>query len=108
MIAIISSGSVTPLGIPLSTIKILEQKLEYIHNSPVVEKWALCSVPEDYRWSSARFYLSGIDEFGFPTGMCLHHSQLKPCSPGRWYVSKVYINSTSRPSLRSRQHEDLN
>ena len=56
-----------PLAIPLSTIKILEQKLEYIHNNPVAEKWALCKLPEDYRWSSARFYLTGIDEFGFLT-----------------------------------------
>jgi len=56
-----------PLAIPLSTIKILEQKLEYIHNNPVAEKWALCKLPEEYRWSSARFYLTGIDEFGFLT-----------------------------------------
>ena len=27
-----------PLAIPLSTIKILEQKLEYTHNNPVAEK----------------------------------------------------------------------
>ncbi len=56
-----------PLAIPLSTIKILEQKLEYIHNNPVAEKWAMCKLPEDYRWSSARFYLKGADEFGFLT-----------------------------------------
>lgn len=56
-----------PLAIPLSTIKILEQKLEYIHNNPVVEKWALCKLPEDYRWSSARFYVEGVDEFGLLT-----------------------------------------
>ncbi|MBN8860226.1 MAG: transposase [Sphingobacteriales bacterium] len=55
------------LAIPLSTIKTLEQKLEYIHNNPVVEKWALCDQPEDYRRSSARCYLKGIDEFGFLT-----------------------------------------
>jgi hypothetical protein len=45
----------------------LEQKLEYIHNNPVAEKWAMCKLPEDYRWSSARFYLKGVDEFGFLT-----------------------------------------
>jgi putative transposase len=56
-----------PLAIPLSTIKILEQKLEYIHNNPVVEKWSLAGFPEEYRWSSARFYLEGKDEFGFLT-----------------------------------------
>ncbi|MBX3255351.1 MAG: hypothetical protein KF862_14515 [Chitinophagaceae bacterium] len=56
-----------PLAIPLSTIKILEQKLEYIHNNPVVEKWYLARLPEEYRWSSANFYLNGVDEFGFLT-----------------------------------------
>ncbi len=24
-----------------------------------------CNLPEDYRWSSASFYLKGVDEFGF-------------------------------------------
>ena len=28
------------------------------------EKWALCAWPEDYRWSSARFYKDGYDELG--------------------------------------------
>lgn len=56
-----------PLAIPLSTIKILEQKMEYIHNNPVVERWALCKLSEDYRWSSAKFYLNGVDEFGLVT-----------------------------------------
>jgi REP element-mobilizing transposase RayT len=54
-----------PLAIPLSTIQILEQKLEYIHNNPVAEKWSLCKQPEEYRWSSARFYSENIDEFNF-------------------------------------------
>ncbi len=54
-----------PLAVPLSTIQILEQKLEYIHNNPVVEKWALCKLPEEYRWSSARFYMENTDEFNF-------------------------------------------
>lgn len=56
-----------PLAIPLSTIKIVEQKLEYIHNNPVVEKWGLCKLPQHYRWSSARFYIDGVDEFRFLT-----------------------------------------
>ena len=53
-----------PLAIPLSNEDILIQKLEYIHNNPVKEKWALCKHPEDYRWSSAKFYAGGVDEFG--------------------------------------------
>lgn len=56
-----------PLAVPLSTIQIMEQKLEYIHNNPVAEKWALCRLPEEYRWSSAGFYLDDMDEFNFLT-----------------------------------------
>ena len=53
-----------PLSIPMSTEAIFEQRLEYIHNNPIKEKWRLCQKPEEYRWSSARFYLTGEDEFG--------------------------------------------
>ncbi len=51
-----------PLAIPMSTEKIFLQRLEYIHNNAV--KWGLCSLPEEYRWSSAGFYEYGKDEFG--------------------------------------------
>ena len=27
-------------------------------------KWNLAAVPEEYHWSSAKFYEHGIDEFG--------------------------------------------
>jgi putative transposase len=53
-----------PLAIPVSTQYILINKLDYIHNNPVREKWSLCNYPEEYRWSSAKFYLTGKDEFG--------------------------------------------
>jgi REP element-mobilizing transposase RayT len=36
----------------------LRQKMDYIHNSPVQPHWALAERPEDYLWSSARFYLT--------------------------------------------------
>lgn len=52
-----------PLAIPLSTETILLQKLQYIHANPIREKWNLCEMPEEYRWSSARFYHDGYDEF---------------------------------------------
>ena len=39
------------------TPKFLEQKLTYTHNNPVQPHWRLVTVPEDYLWSSARFYL---------------------------------------------------
>jgi REP element-mobilizing transposase RayT len=36
----------------------LRQKLEYIHNNPCQPHWGLVTSPEDYVWSSARFYLT--------------------------------------------------
>ncbi len=37
------------------------QKIEYVHMNPV--KAGLCKFPEEYRFSSARFYFDGVDEF---------------------------------------------
>jgi len=54
-----------PLAIPLSNEQILIDKLTYIHNNPVREKWKLAACPEDYRFSSAAFYTLGKDEFNF-------------------------------------------
>ena len=45
----------------------VEQKLEYIHLNPLQEHWNLVSKPENYYWSSARYYEEGIDDFGFIT-----------------------------------------
>ncbi|MCC7380095.1 MAG: transposase [Chitinophagaceae bacterium] len=56
-----------PLAILISTEKIFWSKLDYIHNNPTKEKWGLCSIPEDYRWSSAKFYRDGFDEFSIVT-----------------------------------------
>ena len=42
---------------------IFEQKLSYIHNNPLQQKWQLCESPEDYKYSSAAFYSEGKDEF---------------------------------------------
>ena len=50
-----------PLGIELCTHDVFMQKLEYIHWNPV--KTGLCRLPEEYYYSSARFYHTGIDEF---------------------------------------------
>ena len=35
----------------------LRQKLEYIHGNPLQDQWRLAEQPEQYVWSSARFYL---------------------------------------------------
>ncbi len=53
-----------PLAVPITGEKIFMQKLEYIHNNPLSPRWNLCSCAEEYRWSSARFYYGGEDEFG--------------------------------------------
>ncbi|MBI2731598.1 MAG: transposase [Sphingobacteriales bacterium] len=52
-----------PLAIPVTSENAFLQKLEYIHNNPVKEKWSLSKYPEEYRWSSANFYQHGVDEF---------------------------------------------
>ncbi len=43
----------------------LKQKLDYIHNNLNAEHWKLCKEPADYYYSSAKFYETGIDDFGF-------------------------------------------
>jgi len=35
----------------------LRQKMNYVHNNPCQPRWNLVEHPEDYAWSSARFYL---------------------------------------------------
>jgi putative transposase len=42
---------------PCYTEKFLLQKLNYIHNNPVMPKWKLASQPEEYFHSSACFYI---------------------------------------------------
>ncbi len=42
------------LGIPLWSAEVFNEKLQYIHYNPV--KAGLCQYPEDYKYSSARFY----------------------------------------------------
>jgi REP element-mobilizing transposase RayT len=45
------------------TENFLMQKLEYIHKNPCVPHWNLATIPEDYKWSSASFYLLGDVRF---------------------------------------------
>ena len=51
------------LGIPLWSHEVFWQKLEYIHYNPV--KAGLCEYPEDYKYSSARFYLKNEKDWDF-------------------------------------------
>lgn len=56
-----------PLAILMDTQKKVEQKIVYMHNNPLHERWNLADRPENYRWSSANFYEKGVDEFGILT-----------------------------------------
>ena len=51
------------LGIPLWSSDVFWQKLEYIHNNPV--KANLVQYPEEYKYSSVRFYHHGEMTWGF-------------------------------------------
>jgi putative transposase len=55
------------LSVDLYSRKVVEQKLVYIHNNPLQEKWSLVKHPADYWYSSYRFYHAGLDDFGFLT-----------------------------------------
>lgn len=52
--------------------KVLEQKLEYIHNNPLTKKWKLVDQAENYNYSSAPYYLQEIDRWGFITHYTEH------------------------------------
>ena len=54
-----------PLGIDLVNEQMFLQKFNYIYRNPVVK--GLCLLPEDYYYSSAKFYELGIDDFGMLT-----------------------------------------
>ena len=56
-----------PLAILSNSKEKVEQKLSYIHLNLLQEHWQLASTPEEYRWSSAQFYLTGEDEFNILT-----------------------------------------
>ncbi|OCX54696.1 hypothetical protein BEL04_10755 [Mucilaginibacter sp. PPCGB 2223] len=58
------------LSVDLWTPTVLVQKLDYIHSNPLQDKWQLAELPEQYKYSSANFYETGIDSFGLLT----HHS----------------------------------
>ncbi|MDJ1495882.1 transposase [Cytophagaceae bacterium DM2B3-1] len=55
------------LSVYCYSVSMVEQKLDYIHNNPVQEKWNLASVPETYAFSSAAYYLKNDTTFDFLT-----------------------------------------
>ena len=54
-----------PLPVELYTPAVFEQKVDYIHNNPVAA--GLCELPEQYPFSSARYYFDGIDTWNMLT-----------------------------------------
>ena len=53
------------LSVELRRPEVFTQKPDYIHWNPV--KAGMCNVPEEYKYSSALFYETGIDNWGFLT-----------------------------------------
>jgi hypothetical protein len=53
------------LSIDIWSEDVLKQKLEYLHENPPGA--ALCKFAEEYKYSSALFYKTGIDSWGFLT-----------------------------------------
>lgn len=53
------------LSVDLFSPDVLIQKLEYIHNNPV--KAGICDHPDEYPYSSAKFYLLNEESFDFLT-----------------------------------------
>ena len=54
-----------PLSIELYSDSVIEQKLDYIHNNPIQEKWKLADTASEYRYSSAAYYLEDSLEWNF-------------------------------------------
>lgn len=53
------------LSVEIYNRRVAEQKLQYIHANPVSGKWQLSEDDISYKYSSARFYETGVDDFGF-------------------------------------------
>ena len=49
------------------TKKFLQQKLNYAHFNPCQQHWNLADIPENYKYSSAKFYETGVKDFSFLT-----------------------------------------
>ena len=61
-----------PYSSTMLTRLAIEQKLGYIHNNPLHEKWKLANVPEEYFFSSAKYYLLNDPVFNFITHYMEH------------------------------------
>ena len=57
------------LSIEIYNRAVAMQKLQYIHFNRVSKKWQLAKDDLEYYFSSARFYETGVEEFGFLTNL---------------------------------------
>jgi putative transposase len=57
------------LSVEIYSRAVAEQKLRYIHFNPLSKKWQLAKDDLAYYYSSARFYETGVDDFGFLTNL---------------------------------------
>ena len=53
------------LAVPIFTREVAMQKLVYIHNNPLYERWNLAKHPCDYKYSSAKYYERDEKNFSF-------------------------------------------
>lgn len=82
----------------------LVQKLVYIHNNPLQEKWQLVDRAEDYVYSSARFYQTGNDEFEFLTHWKDRwplHSSVRTRTTAYLFVVTIVRQDTDNGNLSS-------
>jgi putative transposase len=54
-----------PLSVDLWSENVMMEKIRYIHENPV--RAGLCSYSDEYKYSSALLYKTGIDNWGFLT-----------------------------------------
>ena len=54
-----------PLAIILYSKPVMLQKLEYIHNNPLASHWNLAKDPNDYFYSTAKYYIADNKNFDF-------------------------------------------
>lgn len=53
------------LGVEIYSREVAKQKLDYIHGNPVRGKWSLAKDDISYKYASAKFYETGLEDFGF-------------------------------------------
>lgn len=51
---------------------VIVEKIDYIHNNPMTKHWKLTTKPEEYYYSSAKYYLCNKDDRGFITNYTEH------------------------------------